>query len=1009
MVRLIIKRPVGVIAVFLSLIFTGIFFIKKVPVSLLPNIDVPQIVIRVTYANTSSEKLENTIIRPIRESLTSLKNLKDITSTSSNHTGTISLHFEYGTQMELSFIEVNEKVDRLMGAFPKDMVRPQITRVNTTDIPVIRVQVIPKRSINYLEVSRLSEKILRKRLEQIDGVSIVDINGVRNSVICVTPKSEQIKALNIDEELIGETINNTNSDLGGMSIKDGNYRYFVKVSTELVDESKILKLPIKLKDGTIISLAEIADISVCEENQLGYHLFNGREGLVLTIQKQARSRMNELVPEILRTIEKFRIDYPEIDFEVSQDQTFLLDAGIDNLTQDIIYAGIFTIILLFMFLGNWQAPLLMSITIPVSLTITFIFFYIFKLSFNIISLSGLALGIGMLIDTSIVVVDSITRSGKTESNPVDAAVKGTNKVIVPVISQVLTTVVVYAPLILVGGMAGELIFDQSIGLTISLLVALLSAFILTPLLYSQFAKKKTVKEDTIIYMWVAGLYHKMIDKILKYKPFFLVVTFCIMIVGFWILTRIPVTALPQIEKKESQILINWNAPIDAKENLRRSQDLDLLINDDCIVTEWDIGIKQYLFNLSGDDIQQSSLYFLCANEGKKIKVDDMVKAWIRKNYPYASISITDAPNAFTQLFVSTSPYIEFRFMDPKGVPDYNWDSLLKLLNGSVKHDYKLGLGLIKEPTVMLKLDYKKMSLVGVDREDIEVTLQKQFSDYTIAEMKQLDNSKPVRLATKDSTFYNKLFASVRTKSGAYYPLNYFVTFENDSDFRTITADRTGAYKSIYLDDQYHDWKGLQQVAQNWAKENKIVIKETGKYYDDKNLLNGLLKIFFMVLILLYLILVIQYENLILPLLVMATIPLGVFGSVLLLWIFGGTLDVMAGIGFVVVIGLIVDDPILKIETLIRLEKEYAGAGLPRDEKLLKRMIHEAGEICLKPLLMVSLTTSIAMLPVLFIGGIGNDLQKPLAIVIIGGLTLGTFFTTWFIPLTYWYVSKYLSK
>nr|WP_186774439.1 efflux RND transporter permease subunit [Chitinophaga pinensis] len=153
----------------------------------------------------------------------------------------------------------------------------------------------------------------------------------------------------------------------------------------------------------------------------------------------------------------------------------------------------------------------------------------------------------------------------------------------------------------------------------------------------------------------------------------------------------------------------------------------------------------------------------------------------------------------------------------------------------------------------------------------------------------------------------------------------------------------------------------------------------------------------------------QYEDLLLPLVVMLTIPLGVTGGLFLLWITGSTLDIMAAIGFIVILGLIVDDPILKVETLVRLEKQYIQEGMIRDERLLSRIIHEAGDQCLKPLLMVSLTTSIAMVPVLFLGGIGNDLQRPMALVVIGGLSIGTFFTTWFVPLAYWYLFKWKNK
>jgi multidrug efflux pump subunit AcrB len=222
----------------------------------------------------------------------------------------------------------------------------------------------------------------------------------------------------------------------------------------------------------------------------------------------------------------------------------------------------------------------------------------------------------------------------------------------------------------------------------------------------------------------------------------------------------------------------------------------------------------------------------------------------------------------------------------------------------------------------------------------------------------------------------------------------------------ITSDGGGQYKSIVFDENVKNIEIVERELTQLAEKNNFIVEFSGRYYESKGQLRQLWFIFGVVLLLLYFILAIQYENLVQPLVVMATIPLGITGGMGLLWITGGSLDVMAAIGFVVILGLIVDDPILKIETLNRLEKQYREQGLKHDDHLLERMIHEAGDRCLKPLLMVSLTTTIALLPVLFLGGIGNELQRPLAIVIIGGLTLGTFFTTWFIPLAYWYVSKW---
>lgn len=1012
MISYLIQRPVAVLMTFVVLIITGLVVLKKVPVSLLPAIDVPQIAIKVNYPNASAATIEENIIQPIREGLGNIDKLSNIETKAANHSGLINLTFTYGTKMNLAYIEVNEKIDRLSGILPKDMQRPQVMRINTADIPVIRLQVIPKAGVDNITVSTLAEKVLKKRLEQLEGVSLVDINGRQETIISVTPNGEAVKALNADETVIINTIKNANRELGGLSVRDGQYRYFVKLQNVLENEKAVAALPIRLNDGSVIPLSRIATVELLTEKQNGYHLYNGQEGLVITIQKQPDSRMDLLVPKVKAAVDLFKIDYPQIDFFFTQDQTFLLDAGIDNLQQDLVYAGILTVLLLFAFLGNWASPLLMSISIPLSLIITFIFFYLFNISFNIISLSGLALGIGMLIDNSIVVIDNITRLRRNNTNMLQSAIDGTNEVVAPVISQVLTTVAVYAPLILLSGMAGALVYDQAIALTISLAVSLLVSFTLAPLLYRLLLKTppEKLRKDPLLYRVTARLYHRMIRHILRFKLFYMALTILLMPAGIWFASKIPVRSLPEMKKTESLVRIDWNEPVDAAENCRRIKELNSNVGKTCILTEAEVGIQQFMLKQGGNTVQQAEFYYSCSSEDNKIKADTLTGRWIRKHYPNAVFTTEDAPNAFTQLFTTTEPFFEARFKaTDKAVDENNFTAMLNEIRKEIYPNCKTGDGFMQERSLSVSLDYDKMALYGISRPMAENVLQQQFGVYTISDIKRPGDIKRIRLNTDRKDMESKMEAAVSNGNSAAYPLRYFAAVNNDLQPKYITADKTGRYRSIMFDVQKSNIAPLQEQLKKVAGKYGFQVSFTGQYYKDIQLLHTMKKIFLIVLLLLYFILAVQYESLIQPLLVMLTIPLGITGGLFFLWLTGGSLDIMALIGFVVILGLIVDDPILKIETLNRLEKKYRAAGRKFDKALLEEMIHQAGDICLKPMLMVSLTTSIAMVPVMFIGGIGNELQRPLAAVIIGGLTIGTFFATWFVPLAYWYVSGWMRQ
>lgn len=1005
MVHYLLQRPIAVLMAFAACIIAGLVFMGRVPVSLLPEGDVPRIVVRVHYPNTAAAVLEQNFIRPIREGLVNLHRLRSIESKTADHTALVYLAFSYGTRMDLASIEVNEKLDRLTASLPEDFPRPLVTRINTADIPIARIQVVPRSAAAYGQVSELAEKVIRKRLEQLEGVSLVDINGRQQNTVSVTPDRQALQALDTDEQAVVHAIRNANREAGALSVKDGQYRYFIKMLNRLDDAAVIGSLPVLLRNGTIISLRQVAAVQQEEQLPAGYHLYNGKEGLVITVQEQPGSRMNDLMPRIRKAVDDFSREYPFIDFAITQDQAFLLDAAIDNLVQDLAWGGVLTIALLFLFVGNRAMSILMSISIPVSLIITFALFYCFGISFNIISLSGLALGLGMLIDNSIVVLDNITRKRSAGLGKTASAVEGTREVMAPVISQVLTTVAVYAPLVLLGGIAAILVWDQSLALTISLGVSLVVAFILSPLLYKMLLRggPDGIKENTVFYRWVARGYHRMIDYILAHKPWFLAMTLVVMAAGIVLSVNMPVTALPAMEKRETLARIDWNEPVDAQENLRRVQQLCGMLQPYVKMSEADAGISQFLLQQDDNTMQKAVVYYACSTGQARQRADVLLKRWLQRHYPAASAAITDAPNAFTQLFVSGIPYLEARFK-PAGnggaVNDFAaMDGLLgRLPPGS----YERGAGMLTEPAYMVSLDHNKMALYGIDRNLLEDALQKHFGNYIISSVRRFGDVKNIYIRSGQDGLQDKLATTVTGYNGAAYPLSYFLSFASGRQPRFITADKTGEYRSITFGEDIQHVDALQKKLRQMAAAANLNVQFSGRYFDDQAQLRQLTFIFLLVMALMYFILAIQYENLVQPLIVMLTIPLGIAGGMFMLWVNGYSLDVMAAVGFVVILGLIVDDPILKIETLNRLRKESPGMEL-------KEMIHRAGDNCLKPLLLVSLTTSIAMVPVLFIGGLGNDLQKPMALVIIGGLTIGTFFTSWFIPLAYWYVHKWTNN
>ncbi|GHE64117.1 efflux RND transporter permease subunit [Roseivirga thermotolerans] len=1011
MVKFLINRPIAVFLSFIGILFFSVLAIRQLPVSLLPNIEVPSVVIKADYPNTPSRIIENSVLRPIRSELNSLNNLKSIESTAGSETGLIRLEFNYGTRMDLAYIEINEKIDRLQETLPRGMDRPRIIRINTSDIPIIRLQLIPKSPSDFIEVSKLAERVLKKRIEQLSGVSIVDINGFRDEFIAIMPDRAKLQALTIPEEQIGQVLQSANQELGQLSIKDGQYRYFVRMANRLGNLEEIKNLPLINSKGDIVPLHRVATVAYQPEKVLGYHLFGKEEGLVITIHKQNSAKMTELVPLVYEAVEQFKKDYPKVSFHMTQDQSNLLNAGINNLKTSLVYGGIFAFAVLFLFMGNVRMPIIMGITLPVSLVISFLLFRAAGLSINIISLSGLALGLGMLIDNAIIVIDNITRKRKEGHSLIDACITGVNEVMAPLISSVLTTLAVFIPLVFLNGLSGALFYDQAVSVAIILGTSLMVAFVLLPLLYRMFFQhhKGTIKEDSFIFRGILKVYKLIYRALWRFR----IVSFLLLLLlipgCYWMVNFIDKKGLPEIEKTETLLQLSWNEPIDAATSMQRIKALLEEMNIEAI-TESDIGLKQFILSVDEGSIEQADIYFNFPSAEEKRQGELWLLNYLQTRHPQASITIQDAPNAFDQIFNKEGFYFtaKWKTLQNDELLDHSaYTELENEVNKLVETAPLQGKGFIYEDALEATINSQKLSAYGISENEVKNVLSKALDGYLVTEIRRFGEVIPVRVQRPKADLRSQLSqATVRGKMNQEYPLSEFVQLSFTSTEKNITADRTGVYQSMEWEElSEQDIQKLMNQLPEKAAESGLMLDFDGTYFEDLENLRQLVFVLLISVALLYFILAAQFESLVQPMIVIFTLPLGILGALLILQFSGGSLNVMSAIGIIVMLGIMVNDAILKIDTINRLVRQIDKTHRSAYKEQLAMAIAKTGEIRLKPILMTSITTILALLPVVFSSGIGADLQRPLVFAVIGGLTIGTFTALFFVPLAYWFISK----
>ncbi len=1003
MVRFLLARPIAVFMTFLALMVFSFIVLRTLPISLLPPIDVPQIVVKVSYPNASPEAIEQNVLNPIREGLITLNGLEQMDSKSGSEVGTINLTFEYGTQMELAYIDVNEKIDRLSNSLPEELSRPEVIRINTSDIPVARVQVIPKENIDDIEVSLLAENVLKKRIEQLPGVSLVDINGKKDRIITVEPNEEALSALGMTQEQVVSAIQSGNSELPGISVKDGQFRYFLRLATRVNTPSDIESLPVASPSGAIIPLGNLADVSYEAEEMLGYHLFGQTESLVITVHKQASAKMNELIPELKDAIELFREDYPQVEFELTQDQSNLLNAAIENLSTSLLFGGIFAFAILFIFMKDYRIPIIIGVSLPSSLLISFLVFYFTDLSINIISLSGLALGIGMLIDNAIIVLDNITRKREGGLSLFEACVAGVNEVMGALISSVLTTLAVFVPLVFLSGISGALFFDQAVAVAAILSVSLAVAFILLPMLYFLFFSRSKKSEDgreSRFFRGVLKLYDSGYERIMANRGVFLVIFAILIPLGLLISQILNTEGLPKIEKLDATLEIDWSEPISAFENKNRVLELMGLLADEYEQAEADIGVRQFLLYGGDNSIQQSLLYFLFASTVTKDAAMGRLDSYLKQNYPAATFSLGDAPNAFDQLFNSALPYYEVRWKDLESKEPVSEDQMGPWLSQLPTTEWERGPGLQTEASVIFTLRADRLATYQIPMETVQDLISKLFGTFTITDIRRFGEITPIRLKESQARFENLLENTrIYASDSSSYILDEFVDYQYEDHYKFVTADKGGLYQSVFVTEE--NPQDLESELIRWGQDKNLGVEVVGQFFKDQENIRQLIGILMISVLLLYFILAAQFESFIQPLIVVFTLPLGIGGAFLVLWLAGSSLNVMSAIGLVVMLGIMVNDAILKIDTINRLRKEYEEGGEMTKTEALEKALHRAGQIRLKPILMTSITTILALIPIIFSSGLGADLQRPLVEAVIGGLTIGTVTALFFVPLAYW--------
>lgn len=976
------------------LILAGIG-IRNTDVSLLPDLDIPVMIIQVDAPEKSPQEVEMQVLAPLRRYLLTMNGIERLTAEGNWGHGEIRIHFVYGRDMEKAFIETNEKVDLSLNDIPRELARPRVIKTRAEDLPAYLLSLRHKQQFgsSFLDLSEFAREVLRRRLEQLEEIALVDIHGAEKLHIEIIPDDDKLGALGLDQEIIQQEINNQNIPVSSIIIKERNYQYLVQIGHPLHSLSQLKEVKLVAGDR-VLQLSDVAEVRYASQAATGAFVDQGVTAISLAIIKTPRSSLWDLEKNLRRIIEQVKADFPGLELTISRDQTRLLEVTIQTLYSSLVLGCILAVAIVFFFYGYWRIPALMAIVIPVSLLISLLFLRAFSISINMLSLSGILLGLGLMIDNGIIVLDNISQEWTSGDDLATACIRGTNEMIRPLLTSMLTTCSVFIPLMFLSGLAGALFWDQALAVSISLLISYLVSIILLPTLYFSLIKRKhidRVRKKNQIIKYLEKWYHRGIKFVLSHKAIATLSILLFLVGLFPAMQNIQIKRFPVLPESAIEILIDWNEPVRPDIVMGRLHSIF-----ENIPESWQahIGEGQYLQNNFYDGkINTTEVLVRYTQQTSTAELKKSILQKIQDLFPRAIVNIAPEKTAFHMMFPEEKDKTELLCYLPQNQNTINsrlFQEYLARLKEETANHVNIQLP-TSDKSYLLELNMENMLHYQVDQRILVAELKKVLGQNEITKISSFQYQLPVVVRSAPEQIEEVLFNHlIINTDNNQIPVRQLVTLKSDLEPRSVFANEEGTYLPIWIPSSDENMV-MQVVDRLSAAFPEIKVDVLSRAKQNRQTIQEIIFALLASVLLLYFLMAAQFESLVLPLVVLLEIPISLAGSVYVLWLFGHSINVMSAIGMVVTMGIIINDSIIKIDTIQRMKR----TGMPVREAIIN-----GGLKRLNPIIMTSLTTILAVVPFLWGDDLGRMLQRPLALSLIGGMGIGTLVSLFVIPMVY---------
>lgn len=1008
-----VKRPVGVIMIVLAVIALGIVSMKNLVIDLMPKIDLPIAVVATSYEDAAPQEVENLISEPIESSVSSVEGIDTVQTQSQSGSSLVLMMFKNGVDLDQALLNVREKVDQVKGALPDRSGDPSVLRFSPDQLPVVWISISGD---DPAQLTELADDQIVPFFEKQSGVASVNIEGEKERGIQLELDKSSMQQYGVTAETITQALNGTNESASVGKVEKGNQDLQLRITGEFDSVDDIKQTIVQTESGAIIHIEDVAEVKDTYEESDSETLVNGESSIVLSIMKKTDSNTVEVADNVNGALDDIQADLPEdVQLETVIDTSEFIQMSVDSVVKNILIGGAISIFVLLLFLKSVRATIVIGVSIPIAIISTFALLYFTGETLNILTLGGLALGIGMMVDSSIVILENIYSYRQQGYSLFESATKGASELAPAVIASTTTTLVVFVPIVFVEGIASDMFTPLALAVSFSLIASLVVAVTLVPMLSSKLLKKAIEDDEKGRRYWfnrflerVKNGYSRVLKWVLRFRKTTILATVLAIGGSLALVPYIGTEFIPESDQGQ----VNIEVETGPGSTLEHTSEVVDEINDK--LDAYDKWIETNYVSIGGGDMMGSgggtgdtasyTMELIPATDRDK-STKEIVKAM---DDDLEHIAGADIQVEAMDTGMNMGEPVEIELNGPEhDVLDELADEVVSEIDsvdGVFNPESASEAG---TPQMIIQVDKEKAALYGLTEDQIKGQIEMKFTGQVASIYREEGHEMNITLVYPEeerSTINDLEDMKLQSPEGASVPLDEVATFEPSEGPVALMRQNQQPQMNVTSEVSGRDLGGV--VSDIETKLDHMNFPEGYQYTiggqaeDMAESFSDLAMALVFSVFLVYAVMAVQFENFLFPFIIMFSMPATVIGVLLGLFVTGLPLSIPAFIGIIMLAGIVVNNSIVLVDYINILR----GYGYDRFEAII-----EAGRSRLRPILMTTLTTVLAMIPLGLALGEGAELQQPLAVTIIFGLSVSSLFTLLLIPVVYTLLDDFTQK